>query len=528
MTYKLIPALEYLPEGNRNFIFGIIFPPPGYNLDTMREMAGRVESAVKPLWDFDYPGKPADAADTQAEGGEAGAEEGPPGIETFFFVATNSRTFMGARASDPFRVQELIPVLTAPVFREPGTFGFFTQPSIFGRGVGGTRSVDMDIRGPELETVIGTAQRAAGLVERYFPRDEGNQLRPEPGLELGAPEVRVKPDPIALSDNGVTARELGLTVDTFNDGLRVEEVSVDGKLMDLMLKGRDNYVSDTQGIGQLPVVTRSGTILPAESLATVEITAGPTQIRHTERERTVTLQIRPNNSIPLGRAVQVLERDIIAALEQEGLPQGVTIELSGTADKLAETWSAMQFDLLLALVIVYLVMAILFESFAYPLIMVLSVPLATAGGVIGLWVLNQFTFQALDMLTLLGFVILIGIVVNNAILLVHQALYLMRDEGYGPEDAIVESTRNRVRPIFMSTLTSVFGMLPLVLFPGAGSEIYRGLGSVVVGGLALSAVLTLTIIPPLLSLFLKTLEGNRAKRRDPEAASSGAAGQAAE
>ena len=98
------------------------------------------------------------------------------------------------------------------------------------------------------------------------------------------------------------------------------------------------------------------------------------------------------------------------------------------------------------------------------------------------------------------------IVVNNAILLVHQTLYLIRSEGYSHADAIVEATRNRIRPIFMSTLTSVGGMLPLVVFPGAGSEIYRGLGSVVVGGLSLSAVLTLAIIPPLLSVFAGVLE----------------------
>jgi hydrophobic/amphiphilic exporter-1 (mainly G- bacteria), HAE1 family len=103
-------------------------------------------------------------------------------------------------------------------------------------------------------------------------------------------------------------------------------------------------------------------------------------------------------------------------------------------------------------------------------------------------------------LTLLGFVILIGIVVNNAILLVHQTLYLARSERMMIGDAIVTATRNRVRPIFMSTMTSVFGMLPLVLFPGPGSELYRGLGSVILGGLSLSAILTLLIIPPLLAL----------------------------
>jgi HAE1 family hydrophobic/amphiphilic exporter-1 len=163
----------------------------------------------------------------------------------------------------------------------------------------------------------------------------------------------------------------------------------------------------------------------------------------------------------------------------------------------------------MAVVIVFLVMAVLFESFVYPLVILLSVPLAAAGGVAGLAILNTFTLQNLDMLTLLGFIILIGIVVNNAILLVHQSLYHVRSEGMEVADAILEATSNRIRPIFMSTLTSVFGMLPLVVFPGAGSELYRGLGSVVLGGLALSAVLTLLIVPPLMAVLVGPLERRR-------------------
>ncbi len=201
-------------------------------------------------------------------------------------------------------------------------------------------------------------------------------------------------------------------------------------------------------------------------------------------------------------------------MEAEGLPDGVRLRLGGAADALSITAAEMRLDLALAFAIVFLVMAVLFESFAYPLIIVLSVPVAAAGGVIGLTVLNLFYFQPLDMLTMLGFVILIGIVVNNAILLVHQTLHHIRVEGMDHTDAVVEATRNRIRPIFMSTLTSVGGMLPLVLFPGAGSELYRGLGSVVVGGLSLSAVLTLAIVPPLLALFVGTLEGAAQKKRD--------------
>ena len=118
------------------------------------------------------------------------------------------------------------------------------------------------------------------------------------------------------------------------------------------------------------------------------------------------------------------------------------------------------------------------------------------------------------MLTLLGFVILVGIVVNNAILLVHQTLHQFRTEGLSEAEAIIEATRNRIRPIFMSTLTSVLGMMPLVLFPGAGAELYRGLGSVVIGGLALSALLTLIIIPSLLSIFMVVIEKGQKRTED--------------
>jgi len=169
------------------------------------------------------------------------------------------------------------------------------------------------------------------------------------------------------------------------------------------------------------------------------------------------------------------------------------------------------------------VMAVLFESFVYPLVILTSVPVAAAGGVAGVAILNGFSYQPLDMLTLLGFVILIGIVVNNAILIVHQTLYHLREDGMTPEKAIDTATANRIRPIFMSTLTSVFGMLPLVLFPGAGSELYRGLGSVVVGGLALSALLTLVMVPPLLTVLVAPLERRRLERQQANAESTAAA-----
>jgi HAE1 family hydrophobic/amphiphilic exporter-1 len=490
-AWQFLPKLEYLPDGNRNLVFGIILPPPGYNLETKTEIARRLEEASRPLW--------------SSETGPEPEPGGPPKIRDFFFVSALGFIFLGAQSEQEDRAGELIPPLSGPIFQEPGTYGFITQPSMFGRGIGGGRTVDLDISGPDLQSILEVALQAAGRVSQVLPRTEGHQLRPNPGLELGGPEVRLVPDRVRLADAGVSARTLAMTVDAFNDGMRVAEITVDGKQIDLTLLGPKENVEHrghTQGIESLPVVTSEGQILPARSLADIEVTAGPTEIRHLERERTVTLEIRPANTMPLESALDLLRDQVIAPLEASGLPPGVTLRLSGTADQLTQTWDAMVLDLGLAVVIVYLVMAVLFESFVYPLIILISVPVAAAGGVGGLAVLNLFRYQPLDMLTLLGFVILIGIVVNNAILLVHQTLFHLREDGMTPSEAILEATRNRLRPIFMSTLTSVFGMLPLVLFPGAGSELYGGLGSVVIGGLSLSAVLTLLLIPPLMSLFL--------------------------
>tara|TARA_R110000868_G_scaffold64985_5_gene195025 strand:- start:1004 stop:4204 length:3201 start_codon:yes stop_codon:yes gene_type:complete len=507
-TWLFLPKLEYLPEGNRNLVIAITLPPPGYNLETTQEIAQDVESETRQFWakDKNDIGKPGE----------------PVRIERLWFVARSTTTIVAASATDPTRAAELIPILRRSVFREPGTFGFVAQTSLFGRGFGGSRVIDLDITGPNLEDNLDVARDAVRVLNAEMPRRNGNQIRPQPGLELGAPEVRVVPNLRRLADNGLTARDLGITIDVFNDGMRVSEVTVGAKRIDLTLMGTDRNVTNTQGIASLPVVTGSGRILSVDNLADVSVTEGPNQILHLERQRAVTLQIRPAPEMPLETAIDIVRDKVIAPMRAAGLPEGVAISLSGTADELQNTWQAMVTNLIIAMFVVYLVMAILFESFLYPLIIMFSVPLATAGGVAGLVLLNVFTPQSLDMLTVLGFVILVGTVVNNAILLVHQTLHHIRSEGAVVADAIVEATRNRIRPIFMSTLTSVVGMLPLVVTPGAGSELYRGLGSVVVGGLALSAVLTLLIIPPLLSIVSGLLARERGKFMTNEASADAA------
>ncbi len=218
--------------------------------------------------------------------------------------------------------------------------------------------------------------------------------------------------------------------------------------------------------------------------------------------RVITLQLRPHESISLEDAVLKLQNLAIKPLTKD-IPNGVSVNLSGAASELERTWIAMKNNVMIALFVIFLLLTVLMRSFILPFVIVITVPIAGAGGVLGLVVLNQFTAQSMDMLTMLGFIILTGIVVNNSILMVEQTLWHIRYESMKISEAITEATRNRIRPIFMSTLTSLFGLIPLVIFPGSGSELYRGIGTVVFGGLSTSAILTLLMVPPLLALALK-------------------------
>jgi HAE1 family hydrophobic/amphiphilic exporter-1 len=192
-----------------------------------------------------------------------------------------------------------------------------------------------------------------------------------------------------------------------------------------------------------------------------------------------------------------------------------TVALAGLVLAVGEAPQLIMARMVWALLVTYLLMAALFEKWVEPLVIMFSVPLAVVGGFAGLRLVHDWTLrnptiapQNLDVITMLGFVILIGTVVNNAILLVHQAMNFMKGEDDGglkiepmePHRAIAESVRTRVRPIAMTVCTTVGGMAPLVLFPGAGSEMYRGLGSVVLGGLIVSTVFTLVLVPLLFSL----------------------------
>ena len=486
MAWFLLPKTEYLPQGNQNFLFGFLLTPPGYNQEEFNRIAQEIEADLVPYWN-------AELGDEK----EAGLQ-GPP-IRTFFFVSWLQRAFMGVTSKAPERVRELLPVVYRSLAKIPGLIAVVTQASLFER-VGQGRSIDIEILGPDLTRLVTLGQGIFGQIMGVLP---GAQARPLPSLDLGSPEIQVIPDRVRMASLGVKTNELGITVDALMDGTKASDYWHEGTEIDLTLMGKDEYAQRSQDLKDLLIHTPRGKTVTLGSLADIHLVTGPSQINHIERKRSIVIRVSPPEEMPLETALELIESQIVRPIRDRGeLGENYDIRLAGTADKLSLTRKALQWNFLLALVITFLLMASLFESFLYPMVIMFSVPLAAAGGFLGLFLVNRFiAFQPLDVLTMLGFIILVGIVVNNAILIVHQSLNHMR-EGMEPRDAIHQSIQKRVRPIFMSTTTSIFGMMPLVLFPGAGSELYRGLGSVVIGGLAVSTVFTLFLVPTLFSLVL--------------------------
>jgi HAE1 family hydrophobic/amphiphilic exporter-1 len=501
LTWALMPNSEYLPDGDQNMIFSIMIPPPGYNLEELVLAGKNIEGQLSYLWET-----PADSA-LDIPGG---------GLKNFFFVTFSGIAIMGMVAEEAERVDELLPIANRAINSIPGVFGFARKQSLFSRDFAGTRSVQLDISGPDLNQVLAIGGQVFGKLNATLPNASS---RPIPGLDLGNPEVRVIPDRARAADNGMTAGEIGLTVNALVDGMIVTNYRHEGRDLDLVIKSSVELANHTQDIEQLPLVTSNGRIVTIGDIANVELRQGPVQINHVERQRTVSIQTALPADIALEEAMLLIESDVIQPMRDQGQIGGLyDVRLSGAADDLSRLRSALSWNFILALALTFLLLAALFQSFVYPLVIMLTVPLATFGGVIGLRLVQLAnSSQQLDVLTMLGFVILIGTVINNSILIVHQALKFMRG-GMDSRAAVKESVRIRVRPILMSTGTSALGMLPLVLMPGAGSELYRGLGSVVIGGLTFSAVVTLALTPLVFSFAIELVKKVRGIFGLPETA----------
>ncbi len=470
----LIPPMEYLPTGNRNFMFAVVVPPTGYGVEEMYDVGKRVQQRMLPHL--------------------ASGEAKFPAVYRSFFVALPGRGFMGAGAANPDEIGPVVDLVNGALRSVPGVMGFGSQASLFGRSLSSGRGIELELSGGNIPTLVGAGKTVMGRLNEVMPEAS---VRPNPALDLGGPELQVRPKREVAATMGLHAADIGEAVDAFVDGRYVGDLAPSGEpRLDVVVQA-EPAATDPHSLLAMPMVTPEGTIVPLASVADAVETLSPTTIRRIERRRAITLEVSPPNDVPIEAALGRIRSEVLGEMT---LPDGIEVSLSGAAGKLEDAQQRMLEVLALATLISFLLLAALFEDFLAPLVILVTIPLAGAGGVLGLrlvdWGLGP---QPLDMMTALGFVILIGVVVNNAILIVDGALARLR-EGDALATATTEAVSARVRPIFMASLTSLVGLLPLVLFPGSGSELYRGVGAIVLGGLSVATALTLVVVPALFAL----------------------------
>ncbi len=480
-AYTLMPKMDYLPLGNKNMMESRFTPPPGISYNERKAMGDFIYRELKPYME--------------------GEKDGYPQIDNFVFIASSTYVALRATSKDESRVAELQPLLASVSAKLPGITASTSQVPLFNIGRGSSNTFLMNVTGAmDYESLVNTVRLIQDRIMAEIPEV---QLRLNPTSNPVYPEVQIIPRREALKSAGVTATELGISVDAYLDGRKIGEFK-DPTLgtIDIMLQGERKSFNNPEEVYSILVNSGSGLPVPISSLAETKEVMGIERVRRYNYQRSFLFIITLPKGMVLEQLQEKIDKKVIEPMRAEGLLQGITIYSSGASSKLESAKQALSGNFILAILITYLLMAALLNNFFYPFIIMFSVPLAASGGFIGLDLVNKFlTPQSLDIITMLGFIMLIGSVVNNPILIVYQTLNNLQ-YGMSGRDAINDALKTRIRPIFMSTATSLFGMLPLVIAPGAGSELYRGMGSVILGGMALSTIFTLFLIPALLSIFI--------------------------
>ncbi|TMP40579.1 acriflavine resistance protein B [Pseudoalteromonas citrea] len=473
-TFTLLPKTDFMPRAPTDGFFYSLNIPPGANLGFLEQEIGqRIKERLKPYHEGTKLPKVKDY--------------------NFYIAGSNGGGFI--YSDDPKRVEELMEVARNEIFQDlPDTHVFLFRGSMIQVSNGGDgRALNIDLTGPNMDELISGAKKVLEKVKSELPNATA---QPQPSLDMAEPELRLHPNDRRITQAGLTRDEVARAVQAFTGGLFINEYFNGNERMNVIL--RSEPWSSPEQLEALPIVTPiSGTQTLGE-LVTLERTVGPSQLRRVNGKRTVSVVITPPETMSLQEAQSILMTQVMPHIKAS-VSDSVSVLLAGNATKMSSAIEEMTLNFLLALFILFLLMTALFRSAKDSLLVLLVMPLAVAGGVIALYILNLFTFQSLDLLTMIGFIILLGLVVNNAILLVDQTRNGER-QGLERTDAVEQAIRLRARPVYLSTLTSLFGMLPLMLVPGVGSEIYRGLATVIVGGMAISALFTLILMPSLLLL----------------------------
>ena len=370
----------------------------------------------------------------------------------------------------------------------------------------GSSAISIEIKGDDLETLKKIGEQFKAEVAKV---DGTREVKTS--MSDGKPEIRINLNRAIASQYGLTAAQISSQISSTIKGKTVTTFKTDGDEIDVVLKGDDMYKESINNLQNIMISTNSGSSIPLNLIADVKIERGPISINRDNQSRLVTV-----TSDIYGRDLNSVVKDIEARISKIQLPEGYSYDMGGENEQMVESFTKLAKALLIAVALVYMILASQFESLLNPFIIMFTVPMAIAGGALAL----AITRRNVSVIAFIGVIILAGIVVNNAIVLIDY-INIRRSRGESRTEAILNSGPRRLRPIFMTTLTTILGLIPMALGIGEGAEMEAPLATTVIGGLLYSTVLTLVYIPVVYSLFddLRSKFANRKKKSKIETVS---------
>ncbi len=368
-----------------------------------------------------------------------------------------------------------------------------------GMGMGGASSIDVEIYGYDFETTDRVAQ---AIKERLLADPSFAQVTVS--RDEYTPEFQMDFDRTKLALNGLSSTTAGAAFSSAMSGSVGSFYREDGEEYNIRVRYAPEFRTSIEDMENIIVYNAAGRPVRMKDLGNVVESRVPPTIERKDRERVITVTGIVARKVPLSRAVEVAQN----VINTEDIPSELTTVVAGDYEDQQEMFGDMFLIIILIIILVYMVMASQFESFMSPFVIMFSVPFAFVGVLLGLWASGA----ALGVMAMVGIIILLGIVVKNGIVLIDYTI-LCRERGMSAVEASVTAARSRLRPILMTTLTTVLGMLPMALGRGEGSEMWRSLGVTVCWGLSISTLVTLVLIPTIYCVFAVRQENRKKKAR---------------
>ncbi|WP_312906369.1 efflux RND transporter permease subunit [Tissierella praeacuta] len=367
----------------------------------------------------------------------------------------------------------------------PGAEITVTESSNMGMA-GSSAPVSISIKGDELEVLEKISNDFKDIIESV----EGTR-DVKTSLSDAVPEVEIQVNKENAAIYGLTTSQIASAIRGGASGTIVAKYKDEGDELDIVVRATEDITESLSNLGQLDVTTPSGINIPISQVADISIVKGPIQINREDQERVVTV-----TSQITGRDLRSISLDIEKELKNYEFPSGYSYKIGGENEQMIDAFKQLLLALILAIILIYMVMAAQFESLINPFIIMFTIPLAFGGGLLGLFI----TRKSFGVTAFIGIIMLAGIVVNNGIVLIDY-INTLRQEGKERFEAITTAGPIRLRPILMTTLTTILGLVPLALGIGEGAEMQAPMAVVVISGLTLSTVLTLVFVPVLYTVF---------------------------